>query len=66
VLHLCSALGIAPARTAVIGDSPADMRMARAAGAGRVIGVLTGVADRASLEPLADVVLGSIADLREA
>jgi phosphoglycolate phosphatase-like HAD superfamily hydrolase len=42
------------------------MRMARAAGAGRVIGVLTGVGDRASLEPLADAVLGSIADLREA
>jgi phosphoglycolate phosphatase len=66
VLHLCSALGSAPARAAVIGDSPADMRMARAAGAGRVIGVLTGVGDRASLEPLADVVLGSIADLRVA
>jgi phosphoglycolate phosphatase-like HAD superfamily hydrolase len=66
VLHLCAALGSPPARTAVVGDSPADMRMARAAGAGRVIGVLTGVGDRASLEPLADVVLGSIADLREA
>lgn len=66
VLHLCSALGTAPARTAVIGDSPADMRMARAAGAGRVIGVLTGVGDRATLEPLADLVLGSIAELRVA
>jgi len=50
----------------VVGDAPADMRMARAAGAGRVIGVLTGVGDRATLEPLADVVIGSIADLREA
>jgi phosphoglycolate phosphatase len=66
VLHLCAALGSAPARTAVVGDSPADMRMARAAGAGRVIGVLSGVGDRASLAPLADVVLGSIEDLREA
>jgi phosphoglycolate phosphatase len=66
VLHLCAELGTAPARTAVVGDSPADMRMARAAGAGRVIGVLTGVGDRAILEPLADVVLGSIEELRQA
>jgi len=66
VLHLCSALGTTPARTAVIGDSPADMRMARAAGAGRVIGVLSGVGDRATLEPLADLVLDSIADLAPA
>lgn len=66
VLHLCEVLGSVPARAAVVGDSPADMRMARAAGAGRVIGVLTGVGDRAILEPLADVVLGSIAELRGA
>ena len=64
VLYLCATLGVAPARTAVVGDAPADLRMARAAGAGRVVGVLTGVGDRATLEPLADVVLGSIADLR--
>jgi phosphoglycolate phosphatase len=66
VLHLCSGLGVTPARTAVVGDSPADMRMARAAGVGRVIGVLTGVGDRTILEPLADTVLGSIAELRGA
>jgi phosphoglycolate phosphatase len=63
VLHLCGHLGIAPGRTAVIGDSPADLRMGRAAGAARAIAVLTGVGDRATLEPLADVVLTSIADL---
>jgi phosphoglycolate phosphatase-like HAD superfamily hydrolase len=40
--------------------------MGRAAGAARVIGVLTGVGDRASLEPLADLVLGSIAELAPA
>lgn len=66
VLHLCSTIGIAPSRTAVVGDSPADMLMGRAAGAARTIGVLTGVGDRASLEPLADVVLGSIAELAPA
>lgn len=63
VLHLCSSLGIAPGRTAVVGDSPADLLMGRAAGVARSIGVLTGVGDRASLEPLADVVLDSIAQL---
>lgn len=63
VLHLCRLLGIPAARTAVVGDSPADLRMARAAGAGRTIGVLTGVAERHELEPLADVVLGSIVEL---
>ena len=63
VLHLCATLGVPPGRTAVVGDAPADLRMARAAGAKRVIAVLTGVGDLATLEPLADVVLPSILDL---
>jgi len=66
VLHLCAALGVPPERTAVVGDAPADLRMGRAAGAGRVIAVLTGVGDRALLEPLADVVLDSIEELAPA
>ena len=66
VLHLCAALGVPPERTAVVGDAPADLRMGRAAGAGRVIAVLTGVGDRALLEPLADVVLDSIDELAPA
>ena len=63
VLYLCAALGVPPERTAVVGDAPADLRMAHAAAAGRVIAVLTGVGDRAILEPLADVVLDSIEGL---
>ena len=63
VLHLCGRLGIAPGRTGVVGDSPADLLMGRTAGAARCIGVLTGVGDRTSLGQLADVVLDSIADL---
>ena len=63
VLHLCAVLGIAPARTAVVGDSPADLLMGRGAGVARSIGVLTGVGDRASLEPYADLVMGSIVEL---
>lgn len=38
--------------------------MARAAGAGLTIGVLTGVGERADLEPLADVVIESVAYLQ--
>jgi len=63
VLHLCRSLGIAPERTAVVGDSPADLLMSRTAGAARSFGVLTGVGDTASLTPYADAVLGSIAEL---
>lgn len=62
-LRLCSGLGVDPGRAAMVGDSTADVAMGRAAGAGLVIGVLSGVGTRAELEPLADVVLGSIAEL---
>jgi phosphoglycolate phosphatase len=60
VRWLCDATKVPPDRTAVIGDSPADLRMARDAGAGLSVGVLTGVATRVDLEPLADVVIESI------
>jgi phosphoglycolate phosphatase len=64
VLHLCATLGIAPARTAVVGDTAADLRMARAAGAGLTVGVLTGVDGSADLEPLADAVIASVEELQ--
>jgi phosphoglycolate phosphatase-like HAD superfamily hydrolase len=64
VARLCAVTGCAPERTAVIGDSTADLRMARAAGAALAIAVLSGVGDRISLEPLADAVIDSIGDLR--
>jgi phosphoglycolate phosphatase-like HAD superfamily hydrolase len=66
VLRLCERLGVLPDRTAVVGDSPADLRMGRAAGVARTIAVLTGVGDIATLEPLADIVLPSIEDLARA
>ncbi len=65
VVHLCTKLGTEPARTAVIGDSPADLEMARSARAGLVVGVLTGVGGRDDLAPLADVIIESVADLLE-
>ena len=63
VLAICASVQSAPESTAVIGDTPADLAMGRAAGAGRVIGVLSGVGGRRDLEPLADVILASVGDL---
>ena len=48
---------------AVVGDSPADLAMGRAAGAGLLVGVLSGVGTAADLEPLADLMLPSVAGL---
>jgi len=61
---ICRTLGVPESRAAMIGDSPADLAMGRAAGAGLVVGVLTGVGDRATLAAGADVVVASVADLR--
>jgi phosphoglycolate phosphatase len=63
VLALCAALRTHPTRTAVVGDTPADLEMGRAAGAGQVIGVLSGVAGQADLEPIADAVIPSVGEL---
>ena len=62
VFALCQALRTEPPRVAVIGDTRADMTMARAAGAGRVVGVLSGVGTAEDLAD-ADVVLRSVAEL---
>jgi len=57
-------LGVAIERIAMVGDTPADVRMARTAGA-RSVGVTSGVASTADLVPFADVVLASVAALVE-
>jgi len=59
----CAATGLAPGAVAVVGDTPHDLEMARRAGAGLAIGVLSGVGGRAELEPLADALLASVAEL---
>lgn len=59
------AVGLSPAEIAVVGDNRRDLEMARAAGAGLAIGVLTGNSAWEDLSPLADVVLPSIRDLPE-
>jgi phosphoglycolate phosphatase len=60
VLAVCAVLRTEPGRTAIVGDTPADLAMGRAAGLGRVIGVLSGVGRQADLEPLADELLSSV------
>ena len=59
VFAVCNAFRTEPGRVALVGDSPADLAMARAAGAGRVIGVRSGVGSEADLGD-ADVIIDSI------
>lgn len=59
----CRAVAVPAAAVAVVGDTPHDLAMACAAGAGLAIGVLTGASSRESLMPLADHLLDSVADL---
>jgi phosphoglycolate phosphatase len=62
VLAFAAFANVAPAEIAVVGDTEHDLVAARAAGA-VAVGVLSGPIPRERLEPHADVLLGSIADL---
>jgi phosphoglycolate phosphatase len=62
LLAFADAAGLAPGACVMVGDSLHDLAAARTAGMAGV-GVLTGVAGRETLEPAADVVLDSIAEL---
>ncbi len=59
----CGYLGIDPARTAVVGDTVADLLMAGRAGAGLKVAVLTGAGEPTLLHKQADVVLQSIDEI---
>ncbi len=63
MVAFCAATGVMAAEVAVVGDAADDLRMARAAGAGLAVAVLTGVAGREALAPLADHVLASVAEI---
>jgi len=63
VLAFCRQLGLKPAEVAMVGDNTHDLEMGRAAGAGLVVGVLTGSSGEADLAPLADHVLADITGL---
>jgi len=63
VLAFCAKTGLNAAEVAVIGDNDHDMIMGKDAGAGLLVGVLTGTSGHDELSVLADVVLDSINDL---
>jgi phosphoglycolate phosphatase len=57
------AVGIKTSEVAMVGDNPHDMETAHDAKAGLAIGVLSGNSARDHLAPLADHVIGTIAEL---
>jgi phosphoglycolate phosphatase len=59
----CAATGLAPAAVAVVGDNHHDMEMGRRAGAGLLVGVLTGTGLHDDLAPHAHHVIDSIGEL---
>ena len=63
VHHFAQLCGLQASEIAFVGDNGHDMAAGRAAGCGLVIGVLSGTGTRETLAPLADVILGSVADL---
>lgn len=63
VLGFCAATGLAVEEVAVVGDNQHDMEMGRSAGAGLLVGVLTGASGHEDLAPHSHHVLPSIAGL---
>lgn len=63
IIAFADMAGLKPSEIAMVGDNNHDMETGRAAGAGLRVAVLSGTGTRATLEPLAHVVLGSIAEL---
>ncbi|MDH3792171.1 MAG: HAD hydrolase-like protein, partial [Rhodospirillales bacterium] len=59
----CATTGLPAAQVAVVGDNLHDLEMGRAAGAGLVVGVLSGNGVCGELQALADHVLDSIAEI---
>lgn len=55
--------GLKPSQIAMVGDNRHDLEMARAAGVGLAVGVLSGTGTQETLARLADVILGSVAEL---
>jgi phosphoglycolate phosphatase len=60
---VCERVGRPVGRCAMVGDTPADLRMAQKANAGLVVGVLSGLGTAADLAPHADLVLASVGAL---
>ena len=58
-----AATGLRADEVMVVGDTPHDMEMARAAGVACRVGVLSGAGTCEALEPISDRVIASIANL---
>ena len=63
VIAFAGLTGLRPSEIAMVGDNRHDLEMARAAGAGLAVGVLSGTGTRETLGGLADAILNSVADL---
>lgn len=63
LLRFAREAGVDPKQVAMVGDNSHDLEMARSAGAGLAIGVLSGNSREEDLAPLADAVLPSLVDL---
>ena len=66
LLAAAERLDVAPSRVAVVGDAVTDLEMGRAAGAGLLVGVLTGASSCEELAQSADLVLSSIGEIKVA
>ncbi|SMF53885.1 phosphoglycolate phosphatase [Tistlia consotensis] len=66
VQAFCRTTGLEPAAVCVVGDNLHDLEMGRDAGAGLLVGVLTGTGTRAVLDAVAHLVLDSIEQLEAA
>eukprot|EP00960_Hanusia_phi_P043833 756297-Hanusia_phi.AAC.2 len=58
--NFCKRLGVRPEETIIVGDTNADLRMARAAGVGGSIGVLSGVGTEEDLKANADLIVEDV------
>lgn len=63
ILAACEATGVRAERAVMVGDSTTDMLAGQRAGVGLCVAVLTGTMDRATLAPLADIVLQSVGEI---
>ena len=61
----CDQCGLTPSEVVMVGDTPVDIAAGRAAGAGMVVGVLTGAYERDVLEAEADHVVDDIGGVEE-
>jgi phosphoglycolate phosphatase-like HAD superfamily hydrolase len=65
VRAVCQRMNVHPRDVIVVGDTVADLQMARSAEVGYAIGVLSGVGSLANLTPLADILIDTIDTLQD-